>query len=264
MKTKIFLFCSFLLLLISCSSDSSDDSNTTPATSLPINSGNYWTYDVYNHATTNAPESWTRDSLYVANDTLINGVSLKKMKTLIAPTGFFSGTLNNNGLRIDGNTMKITGSVDFSAGLPTSLAFSVTDFIILKENATVGEQLSTTSGTFNQTVDVYPLTFTYTLRSEANGSQNSFTSDGVTYNDITKTKVILNLRITTTISGFTFTIMSAQDVLVSNQYYSKNVGMVYNQTLINYALNSLPNVTLPIPQTGSQTQEEFLDVYQVN
>lgn len=265
MKTKIFLFLSLSLFIISCSSDNStDDLNSIPATSLPLNNGNYWTYDVYNHATTNAPESWTRDSLYVANDTLINTIAYKKMKTKNVSTGFFSGTLSNNGLRIDGSTMKITGSVDFSAGLPTSLAFSVSDFIILKENATVGEQLSSTGGSFNQTVSGYPLTFTYTLRSEGNGSQNSLTSDGVTYSNITKTKVILNLKITTVFSGFTLTVMSAQDVLVSNQYYSKNIGMVYNQTLINYSLNTLPNVTLPIPQSGSQTQEEFLDVYMVN
>lgn len=266
MKTKFLLILCLTFYVISCSSDSSNDSNSTPSTSLPLNSGNYWTYDVYNHATTNAPETWTRDSLYVANDTLINGISLKKMKTLNTPSGFFSGTLNNNGLRVDGNTMKISGSVDFSAGLPTSLAFGVSDFIILKENANIGEQLSSTSGTFDQTISGYPLTFNYTLRSEANGSQSTMISDGITYADITKTKVILNLKITTTISGFTFTLMNAQDVLVSNQYYSKNIGMVYNQTQINYSLNSLPPPApqLPIPTTGSQTQEEFLDVYQIN
>lgn len=266
MKTKLLLLLSVSFLIISCSSDDSgSDDNGNPATSLPINSGNYWTYDVLNHATPDAPETWTRDSLYVANDTVINTITYKKMKTLMASTGFFSGTLRNNGLLIDGNKMKITGSVDFSVGLPTSLAFSVSEFIILKEGANAGESLSSTSGSFDQTISGYPLTFTYTLRSEANGSQSSFTSDGVTYNDITKTKVILNLKITTTVSGFSLTVMNAQDVLVSNQYYSKNIGMVYNHTYINYSLNSIPNgPTLPFPSSGNQTQEEFLDVYQTN
>ena len=59
--------------------------------------------------------------------------------------------------------------------------------------------------------------------------------------------------------------MSAQDVLVSTQYYSKDIGMVYNLTNINYNLNTLPTGNpLTIPQSGSQTQEEFLDVYQIN
>ena len=94
---------------------------------------------------------------------------------------------------------------------------------------------------------------------------------GTNYNDITKTKVVLNLKIYTvqTISGFPFNIpiMDAQDVLISKQYYSKNIGLVYNKTEINYTLNDLPsnlNVTLPIPTTGSQTQEEFLDTYLIN
>jgi len=109
------------------------------------------------------------------------------------------------------------------------------------------------------------------VKSVADGSQSSLTSNGNTYSDITKTKVILNLKITTeqTITGFPnpieIPIMAAQDVLVSTQYYSKNIGMVYNQTNISYTLNTLPpQFQLPIPSSGSQTQEEFLDVYQVN
>ena len=265
MKSKLFLLLGLSIFAISCSSDdSSGEDNGQPATSLPVISGNYWTYDVFNHETDNTPESFARDSVYVGNDTLINSVTYKKMKTLTVANGFFSGTLKDNGLRIDGNKMRITGSVDFSAGLPTSLAFSVSDFIILKENASAGEQLSTTNGTFTQDYDGIPLTFDYTLKSIADGSQSSLTSDGVTYSNITKTKVILNLKITATFSGFPITVMPAQDVLVSTQYYSKNIGMVYNLTNITYALNSNLPVTLPIPQTGSQTQEEFLDVYIVN
>lgn len=265
MKAKIFLFLGLSVFILSCSSDdTSDEEDGIPATALPINTGSYWTYDVYNHATTDVPESWTRDSLYVANDTIINSVTHKKMKTLNLPTGFYCSTLNNNGLRIDGSSIKITGSVDFSAGLPTNIAFAVSDFIILKENATAGDELSSTSGSFTQDYSGYPLTFTYTLKSVSDGTQSTFSTNGETYSNVIKTKVILNLKISTTISGFTLNVMNAQDVLVSNQYYSKNIGMVYNQTNITYTLNSLPNITLPIPQSGSQSQEEFLDVYQIN
>ena len=40
--------------------------------------------------------------------------------------------------------------------------------------------------------------------------------------------------------------------------------MVYTETQIAYTLNSIPGVTLPIPSTGSQMQEEFLDIYDIN
>lgn len=269
MKKKFLLLIGFSVLLLACSSDNtSQNDNETPSTSLPLNIGNYWTYNVHNQATTTMPEFFGRDSLYIPNDTIISGVTYKKMKTLQIADGFYSGTLANNGVRIDGSKVRVSGALVFDAGLPTAITFAVSDFIILKEGAAAGQELSNTSGSFEQLVDVYPLTFDYTLKSISDGSLNSYLSDGNNYSNITKTKVILNLKITTTItiSGieFPFTVMNAQDVLVSNQYYSKDIGLVYNKTLINYTLNTIPGVTLPIEQTGSQTQEEFLDTYQVN
>lgn len=267
MKSKLILFLGLSFFYLSCSSDdAATEDNGLPATSFPLTSNNYWTYDVFNHATTNTPESFARDSVYTGNDTIISNITFKKMKTLGFANGFFSGTLKDNGLRIDGNKIRISGAVNFSAGLPTPLSFSVSDFIILKETAPVGEELSIVNGSFEQTINGYPLTFEYVLKSIADGSQSSLNSNGTTYNDITKTKVILNLKISTVFSGFSVPIMNAQDVLVSTQYYSKNIGLVYNNTQINYNLIDLSsfNITLPIPQSGSQTQEEFLDVYLVN
>lgn len=267
MKLKLFFLLSLSLFCLSCSSDdSATEDNGEPSTSLPLTSNNYWTYDVFNHETANTPESFARDSLYVGNDTLINSIAFKKMKTLGFANGFFSGTLKNNGLRIDGSKVKISGAVNFTTGLPTPLSFPVSDFIILKENAATGEELSVVNGSFEQTINGYPLTFEYILKSIADGSQSSLNSNGITYNDITKTKVVLNMKISTVFSGFSVPIMNAQNVLVSTQYYSKNIGMVYNNTQVTYNLIDLSgfNITLPIPQSGSQTQEEFLDVYLIN
>ena len=40
--------------------------------------------------------------------------------------------------------------------------------------------------------------------------------------------------------------------------------MVYTNTAINFSLNAIPDgITLPIPSTGSQTQEEYLVNYNV-
>jgi hypothetical protein len=40
--------------------------------------------------------------------------------------------------------------------------------------------------------------------------------------------------------------------------------MVYTDTNITYELESIPGVNLPIPSTGSQLQEEFLDTHVMN
>lgn len=269
MKSKILILLVLSAFTFSCNSDDSSDDGGVASTSLPLNDGNYWTYNIYNHATADVPESFGRDSLYVENNTVINGITFKKMKTLNPASGFYSGFLKNNDARIDGSKVKVSGSLDFNAGLPVSIAFSVDNFIILKEGAAAGEELSNTSGSFVQTFDSYPLTFDYTLKSITDGTLNSYTSEGNTYSDITKTKVILNLKISTIVNiagnNIPVPVMASQDVVVSTQYYSKNIGLVYNNTFINYSLNQLPaGVQLPFSPSGSQTQEEFLDTYLIN
>lgn len=253
-----------IISLSSCSSDS--DSNTNPIDEptlfLPVTTGNYWTYDVLTQGET------TRDSLYVANDTLISGVNHKKLKTLNLPNGFYSNSLRNNGLRVDGSTVKMSGAASFGFGIGDPISFNLTDFILLKQNSIVNDQLSSVSGSFSQTVEGYPLDFTYTLKSINDGDLLSFTSpNSDVYTNVRKTKIILNLRITSTqtVGGFpiTVTLLAPQDVITSTQYYSEGIGMVYTNTNITYELQEIPGITLPIPSTGDQTQEEFLDTYSI-
>ena len=265
MKTNFILTSLFALILFSSCSKNNDDSgvDNSPATTfLPLTNGNYWVYDVDNAGTLN------RDSLYIANDTTINTVIYKKMKTLATPLGFFSSTLRNNGVKIDASKLVMTGDFSLNFGLTAPINLALTDFIFFKESAATNDILSTTSGTLNQTYSGYPLTIDYTMKTVADGSLATYLSDGTTYTDVKKTKVILNLKITTTqtVSGITvpITIMAPQDVITSTQYYSKNIGMVYANTVINYQLNSVPGLTLPIPSSGTQTQEEFLAVYHLN
>lgn len=267
MKTNFIKLFALLVFagFTSCSSD--DDSNSDPVDEitdyLPLSVGNYWTYDVTTEGVTN------RDSLYSSNDTLISGVAHKKFKTLeVLPYGFYSTSLKNNGLRVDGGTVKMSGTASFDYGLGNPINISISNFIILKETAALNEQLSAVTGTFSQTIEGYPLDFTYTLKTVGDGQVASYTSPNAdTYSNVIKTKVILNLKITTTqsIGGFpvTVTILAPQDVVTSTQYYAKGIGMVHTNTNITYQLQEFPGVTLPFPSSGSQTQQEFLDTYVV-
>jgi len=270
MKTNFLKFLALIVIasITSCSSDDSGSSSEVTTTNLPLTSGNYWLYDVQTEDATGGIING-RDSLFVNGDIVISGVTHKKMETLALPSGFYSSTLRNNGLRVDGNTVKISGNASYDLGLGTPVSLAITDFIILKENATANEQLSSVNGTFAQTVSGYPLDFVYTLKSINVSEMPTFTSpNGDVYEDVIKTKVVLNLKITTTqeIGGFpiTITVLAPQDVVTSYQYYSKDIGMVYTNTDITYELASIPGVTLPIPSSGSQSQEEFLDTYLVN
>lgn len=268
---KTYYFCVFLLVgfFSSCSNDDSGSSSGTPTTYLPLTNENYWIYDIENdNAGTITTSS---DNLYVNGDIVFSGITYKKMETEALPNGFYSSTLRNNGLRVDGSSVKLSGTASYDLGLGTPINLEINDFIILKENASPNEQLSTKTDNFSQTISGYDLDFTYVLKSYNVTELATYTSpNGDVYSDVIKSKVVLNLKITTTqvlVAGFppvTITILAPQDVLTSYQYYAKNIGMVYTDTNVTYELESIPGITLPIPSNGNQTQEEFLDTYQVN
>lgn len=266
MKIKFLLSFVVLTMLFSCSSDSISDTGTSSQTNyFPLALRNYWKYRVLTNAVTQT------DSLYVSNDTTINTKVYKKFKTRTTPIGFFSNSMNKNALRIDGYRLLLTGTIGFNFGTALPINLSLSDFVIFQENASNNQELGTISGVLNQTVGNYPLVINYTLKTTNIESLPTFSSNGQVYSDVKKIKTVLNARITTslTVNGVPFpvvvSILDAQDVVTSYQYYSKNIGNVYTNTTINYRLNALPTgITLPLPTTGNQTQEEFLQTYVVS
>jgi len=238
---------------------------TTFTDALPLNTGNYWTYDVV--GATN-----TRDSLYIFGDETVGTHTYKKFKNRnnIA-TGFYCSSLNNNNVRKDAGKLLLTGNLSLlqAMTLPTGVDLSVTDFIIFKESATNGEILSEKTGTFQQTISSLPITIEYRLRSIGGENFSSYTSpNNDVYPNVKSTKIVVSLKITSTqtIAGFpiTINILPQQDVVVSTQYLSKNIGIVYTKTNTNFTLNATIAAQIGLPVTNSQVQEEFLDTYSVN
>ncbi len=267
---KKLLFIALSLTMFSCSNDEpiiETPTNTTTefTDALPLNNGNYWTYDVVGTTT-------TRDSLYVFGDETIGAHTYKKFKNRNNfATGFYTSSLNNNDLRKDSGKLLLTGSLNLAQGqtLPIGLDLSVVDFIIFKESAANGELLDEKVGSFSQTVNNIPLTIEYKLKAIGGENIGTFTSpNSDVYQNVKSTKIVVNLKITTTqtIAGipFTITVLQPQDVITSTQYLSKNVGVVYTNTLTNYTLDAAIATQIGIPASNTQTQEEFLDIFVVN
>lgn len=262
MKFKFLIAILGTILLFSCTSEN-ENSVETDTNYLPLAISNYWKYNIDTDGMTQT------DSLYISNDTLITGKTYKKFKTRNLPAGFYSNSLNKNSIRRNGASLLLTGTLalDFGVGIPINL--NLNDFVIFNENASDNQQLSIISGTINQTVDVYPLVIDYILTSTEVETLPTYTSNNHVYTDVKRVKTVLNAKITTNVfvGGFPYaaSILSPQNVVVSNQYYAKNIGMVYTNTIINYQLNQLPGgTTLPIPSTGNQTQNEYLNDYNVS
>jgi len=132
--------------------------------------------------------------------------------------------------------------------------------------------MSTKSGTISQDLNGTPITIDYTIKSTALETLPSFTtSKNVTYTDVKKVNFVINVEVTTiqTIPGTNITIpipiLNSQDVLTATHYYAQDIGMVYSNNQISYSLAINPaDFGLDIPQTSSQSQNEFLDSYTVN
>lgn len=269
----------FILLSLAFFSCSNDEDVVTPVTpepptatvttdftdALPMNNGNYWDYIVEGETTTN-------DHLYVLGDETIGAHTYKEFRTQDnVATGFYTSSLNNNNLRKDNGKLLLTGSLNLAPGqtLPIGLDLSVVDFIIFKEYATNGELINEKVGSFQQTVNNIPLNVEYRLKAIGGENIGTFTSpDSEVYPNVKSTKIVVNVKITTTqtIAGFpvTFTVLQPQDVVTSTQYISKNIGVVYTKTITSYNIDSAIAGNLGIPASSTQTQEEFLDTFNVD
>jgi len=259
MKRIALLFFASTFLITSCSSDNDSASgNSNDKTDyFPLEIGNYWTYNVTDSSVMG------RDSLYVANDTVINSKTYKKFKTKGIPFGSISGSVASNGMRKENGKLLVSGSAGFSLIEDIPFIINLNDFVIFKESAADNEQLSSISGTFERQYEGITLLFTYTLKTVAVTTLPTYSVGEKVYPNVKSVKTILNLQISTNVPQIPLpvVVMESQDVLTSTQYYAKDKGIVYATTAIGYELNSSIALLLGIPATFSQGQQESLDTY---
>ncbi|MDI1255702.1 MAG: hypothetical protein PSV16_06340 [Flavobacterium sp.] len=263
MKYSVLIAIALFGMLASCS-PSDDGGSATANVYIPLTLDSYWNYDV-----TGSGAAAGRDSLFVANDTVINTKTYQKFKTGALPIGFYSNSLNGNSLRQDGDRLLLTGGAGLNVAAAFPVDLNLVDFVVFDESAGDGEALGSFTGTLSQTFQNIPLTIDYNLKSTAMQTLPTYTSpNGDAYTDVKSVKTTLNLKVVATVEvtpGFSLpiTVLNSQDVVTSTQYFAKGIGVVYATTNITYNLaQAIPGSN--IPQSGTQTQEEFLDTYHIS
>jgi hypothetical protein len=193
------------------------------------------------------------------------------MKTRSLPFGFYSGTLDNNGIRKVNGAVLVSGNAGINLGEMLPIDLMVSDFIIFDSNAGANQQLASVDGSTVAQIETYPLNIDYTLSSTSGQVIPVYNvPGGETYNDVMSVTVKLRMKITTTVSfgglDIDVPILSEQDVVTSQRFYAKNIGMVYSTTNLTYELQdfSQANIELPIPQSGNEVQTETLATYSVD
>ncbi len=265
MKKKIIAILALTAIFGACSSDDTSNDTSSANIFLPLSVGNYWTYNVSGSGIT------SRDSLYVANDTVIDGETYAKMKTLALPAGFYSSSMRQNAVRKVNSSLVVRGTSAFNLGGVLPIGIAMNDFVVFRENANDQELIGTVTGETTQDYQGTPLTLNYTMTSTAGQSLSTYSvPGGQQFNDVKQVHITISMSISTTLSiaGFDVDvpILATQDVVSSTQYYAKDIGMVYATTTISYNLEdfSQAGIDLPIPPSSSVTQTETLDTFQAN
>ena len=265
MKNK-FLLLGLSVALFSCSSDDDSGNQVSTGDFLPLETSNYWVYDVESNL---AENNTGRDSLYIYGETEIDGKTYKTFKTENVAWGFFSNALRNNNVRKSGSQLLLTGEAnfDFYADIPFTAA--VNDLPVFDDNANNNQILGSISDERTETYNGYDLQFNYTLSSIAKETMTSYTVNEVAYTNVKAVEIKLNLSVTAYFdfngTSIPINIMPAQDVVVSTQYYAENIGVVHVVTDFEYELSDISQypIELPIPEASAVHQEEVLVNYSV-
>lgn len=273
------------LFFSSCSNSSDDDggsSNNGPQTGIyfPSSVGDVWTYNVEN---TNQENS---DLDYSTTDFMTVGTETGNSFTLIANNDLTPAGGTMNAILTTGTLTRGESTLSFSGDLQLSEEFS--DFslssISLQNvelydlSASNNEILSEFSNTLNEEFDlngsVIPLTINYVVTTKKISTSNSLIVDGETYSNIIKTKLTLSLKVIASLdllglgNPTDYDLLPIQEVLVIENYFAEEIGLVKSEAVQSYVLNeglvstlTNLNIDLGIPAVSHVENTQELDSY---
>lgn len=281
--TKQFLL-SFLLLLFiaSCTDDDDDNSsdddggtvqeNPFSGDFLPSNANNEWNYDVENIDNETGDITNATDRLFVnspgdPNFTLdVNDNSI--------PNGTMNGILINGSLTKTDIMLSTTGQLSFSVDGLEDINIPYNDAILYNLDAADGSELSSFNGTINQTIQDFPITINYTLKTAQVRNWDTIDLNGETYNNVTQSTFILNMAVDITLPLVgDKPVLDEQDALTINSFFGKDIGLIQavaNTTVTPNSetialLESIPDVdTSQIPSNISIKNTQDLTSFTVN
>lgn len=260
MLNKI-LYALCLVAFIAC--DSSDDdanASNTDFNYFPLSVTNTWDFEIAT-GTDVSNESLTVDTVTGTEFTLIANPT--------APTGFMTRILSGGALKAENGKLIGNGNIDFGLQGLSNFNVAIVNGTLYDQNANVNAELFSTTGTTSQTVDVYDLDITYEVRTVQQADVAQMVVEGITYSDIIHSQLIINATITTDVTIASFTqqvpLLDPQDVIVIDNYWSKDIGLIKSDNQLDYELEDFSSfgLTLPVPQSASILTTQNLTTYTV-
>lgn len=278
MKMRTYwLFLPLLILAVACSKtdapgttddqgdDGNDDGNGDPVSVVnyfPLNPDSWWTYD------NTSDQGPTRDSLYVAGTTVIDGETFTNMDAMDPPVAFMTNLFSQSASWTTDTQLIINGVLTSPPidGFP-DVTIPLENAILYDTTANTDAVLFTTSGSINEVVNLVPVVIDYTVTTVQGDTGVSLTLEGQAYDDVATSQIIVNIAVTAQIEIggviIPVPVLVAQDVLVVTNYYAKDTGLVLSETMFEYMLEDLSGIgiDLGIPNEGMSASTQTIDSF---
>ncbi|NRD23718.1 hypothetical protein HNV10_10725 [Winogradskyella litoriviva] len=278
MKSNLFILV-FGFLILGCSSDDSNNT-TSDGNYFPIVLDNTWNYSVENTSESNPELNFSATDVVTINSVTDNMFTMEVNNGTTPANGtmntfFSSGTFTKlNSTLVYNGDLEILSETD---ALPIP-DINLYNFTLYDTNANSNTQLYSDTNSFTEDVDfngqILPITTTYQITNTHLNNLSSLTVNETTYTNIIQTEIKVNLEVSTEIDlGFPISqsILDAQDILVINNYYAEDIGLIKSDANQSFQLNaafiSLITTfggTLDFPTNSSVDNIQELESYSIN
>jgi hypothetical protein len=176
-----------------------------------------------------------------------------------------SGELNE-----DGGKLIINGTYSLGNLGLGNFNVPIVNGVFNDQNARNGSETFTTSGMFSEMVQNFPLVINYTVKNFQRADVASITVEGTTYTNVEHSQLVINANIVSpiTIAGISqnITLMRAQDIIVIDNYWAKDVGLIKSDNQLDYMLEDFSSfgIMLPVPQAADLLSVQTLTSFTVN
>ena len=206
----------------------------------------------------------TKDTLTVVNDQ--NAPSgFAKLEASPSSTGFMTGLLGNGFIKVEDSQLIYQGSLSLPIDPDNPIDINIGEVIVYDEEMPEGTILSTVEQSITQDVNGFPLTVDIIATSRQTGTSTNYTVNSQIFDKAIHSSLVVTATISTEILGLPIILLNPQEVLLVENTFGINVGLVSSTATLDYEFVDLTpfGITLPFPPTATSVSIQEIDSYEV-
>jgi len=221
--------------------------------------GDTWRYNV---AVDAMPA--TKDTLTVVNDQN-TPIGFAKLEASPTSTGFMTGLFGNGFIENQNTKLVYQGSLELPVDPDNPIQINIAEAIVYDIELPSGTILSTIEQTVTQDVNGFPLTIDIVATTHQLGLLENYVVNGQTFEKALQSALVVTATISTEILGIPITLLNPQEVLVVENTFGINVGLVASTSTLDYEFVDLTpfGITLPFPPSATTVSVQEIDSYEL-